>query len=589
TVTISGSGYDGATLSNNIVKFNGVAATVSASTSTTLTVTVPSGALSGPLTVSVGGQTATGNPNFIVPAFQFITPQFPSTISTDGALAATISVSVPIQVSNPSFIYYGLSSGASSAKTLSVSLSGSTLSASVSQNDPIGLGYYFQATDLSTGVLVKSQTGRAYLSYTSANSPSLPNLVFGTSQRDYQIIATPIRYADSTVATVMKSLGAYNNTQWRLFDYAGGANEEYPGFNYIVPGKGYWLIIRNQVTINPGAGTAVHNDETKPFPINLKQGWNLIGNPYNFRISWNDVLTFNSSPSSVGSLKTFSNGTLAANTILNAWQGGFVYAQTPVTIYVSPLRNASLGGRVAYQNVISGSESSGNWQVNLAISSNGLTNEVGGLGMDENASDSKLGRADEPAMNFPKGLSIPQILFDQKKEGMNLTKFIAANHTSYTWAFSTDAAGELRWDASAFAGSAQGLVLVDLNQKISVDMLRVSSYDFSGGGKFKIYYGNERYISTQLDEVLPILGDPYPNPSNGIIKLPLRVSAETGSTSIQATLFDMEGKQVLNWNSEEVFTGSHVMEIDSHLPAGLYIMKLNTHQGDMKVVKVIIN
>lgn len=120
-------------------------------------------------------------------------------------------------------------------------------------------------------------------------------------------------------------------------------------------------------------------------------------------------------------------------------------------------------------------------------------------------------------------------------------------------------------------------------------MLRVSSYDFSGGGKFKIYYGNERYISTQLDEVLPILGDPYPNPSNGIIKLPLRVSAETGSTSIQATLFDMEGKQVLNWNSEEVFTGSHVMEIDSHLPAGLYIMKLNTHQGDMKVVKVIIN
>ena len=33
-----------------------------------------------------------------------------------------------------------------------------------------------------------------------------------------------------------------------------------------------------------------------PFTMNLSQGWNLIGNPYNLTISWNQVLTDNSDP-----------------------------------------------------------------------------------------------------------------------------------------------------------------------------------------------------------------------------------------------------------------------------------------------------
>jgi uncharacterized repeat protein (TIGR03803 family)/YD repeat-containing protein len=53
-ITITGTGF-----SNPIVSFNGTPATVSSSTDSSLTVAVPTGATSGPLTVTVGGETLT--------------------------------------------------------------------------------------------------------------------------------------------------------------------------------------------------------------------------------------------------------------------------------------------------------------------------------------------------------------------------------------------------------------------------------------------------------------------------------------------------------------------------------------------------
>jgi YD repeat-containing protein len=63
-VTIQGQGFD-STPGNNTVQFNGTAAAVTSATATTLSVTVPQGATSGPVSVAVGGATAQG-PSFTV-------------------------------------------------------------------------------------------------------------------------------------------------------------------------------------------------------------------------------------------------------------------------------------------------------------------------------------------------------------------------------------------------------------------------------------------------------------------------------------------------------------------------------------------
>lgn len=67
TVTILGTGFS-ATASQNTVKFNATAATVSSASATQLTVTVPIGATTGPISVTTPAGTASSTENFVVAA-----------------------------------------------------------------------------------------------------------------------------------------------------------------------------------------------------------------------------------------------------------------------------------------------------------------------------------------------------------------------------------------------------------------------------------------------------------------------------------------------------------------------------------------
>jgi YD repeat-containing protein len=77
TVTIQGQNF-GATAAANAVSFNGAAATVQTASANTLTVAVPSGASTGPISVTVAGQTTKSSTNFTFipgPAVLSVAPQ----------------------------------------------------------------------------------------------------------------------------------------------------------------------------------------------------------------------------------------------------------------------------------------------------------------------------------------------------------------------------------------------------------------------------------------------------------------------------------------------------------------------------------
>jgi YD repeat-containing protein len=78
SVIIQGQGFS-STLNANVVSFNGAAATVTAATTTSLTATVPSGALTGPISVTVAGKSATSDTNFTVTAPKLVSITVSST------------------------------------------------------------------------------------------------------------------------------------------------------------------------------------------------------------------------------------------------------------------------------------------------------------------------------------------------------------------------------------------------------------------------------------------------------------------------------------------------------------------------------
>lgn len=141
----------------------------------------------------------------------------------------------------------------------------------------------------------------------------------GTTASSYVMISSPVfPYADDIEdldpLTILKDdLGDYNRDIWRLFRWnpslEPASYEECPfpeysieeedfleffedlffGGNYVIPGKGYWLISRNTVNIDV-TGEQYPTDE--PYPIFLHPGWNQIGTPFYFDVDFDTVWVF---------------------------------------------------------------------------------------------------------------------------------------------------------------------------------------------------------------------------------------------------------------------------------------------------------
>jgi gliding motility-associated-like protein len=88
TVTVTGTNFS-STPANNTVKFNGTTATVTASTATSITTTVPAGATTGAITVTVAGNTATSATNFTVTV---PLPTITSFTPTSGSVNTSVTI-----------------------------------------------------------------------------------------------------------------------------------------------------------------------------------------------------------------------------------------------------------------------------------------------------------------------------------------------------------------------------------------------------------------------------------------------------------------------------------------------------------------
>ncbi len=105
TVSITGTNFS-SIATNNTVTFNGTSSIVTASTSTTITTTVPVGATTGPIAVTVAGNSSTSSTNFIVS----VCPSAPVTISGQGCENMAVSLSAS-GGANGQYRWYSVATG----------------------------------------------------------------------------------------------------------------------------------------------------------------------------------------------------------------------------------------------------------------------------------------------------------------------------------------------------------------------------------------------------------------------------------------------------------------------------------------------
>lgn len=467
--------------------------------------------------------------------------------------------------------------------------------------DETGLEYYLTATDPALNESRSPATGthKTYVLYQEADT-NIPTLGFGGDKNDWRIFAIPFDLDDNSIATVFDEV--INNPELEVkFDYGilsykdDIAWSEYPSFTTVQRGKGYFSNIVSPLSVRVGNNLlAPANDRGNLFSLDLKAGWNMIGNPYLSTISWSDVAALNGLTGTTAEVKKYVSGQYSADDQnLQPYEGGFVYSDAAISGVMIPFQGqVSEGGRRGGRELGSDIDAE-SWMLKLTLHQGVLQNNLGAIGMVPDASASFDDYDD----------ITPPRLFDYLEGNFlhpeyaakRFSRDVVPTRESYRWDLTVDSnlpgLGELSWDHNALSSARNKMFLLDTERYRIIDMKSTGSYKFDPAysRSFSIYFGDDPEISSSVVG----LGPAYPNPASDFISFVFSLP-DQGGVDQMVTL------EILNALGQEVATpvngrfdpGYHeVLWNARDMTSGLYTYRLTVsarNKKDFQIRKLII-
>jgi len=503
--------------------------------------------------------------------------------------AASVAVSDNVAVGTVNFYHRGISTpnsqgwGTPVAATFAQGVYSVTLDAA--WQDDLGVEYWFEAFDTSNN---RDTTDVEYTYFqTPGGELTLPSLKKGRAISDFEIISVPFDLTQKDATALFSAFGTYNPKKWRMFQYTGGSTKEYgSGWNQIKLGESYWII--NDVTgagqILIGEARVPPSNKTSPHTMNLIQGWNQIGNPYRFNVSWNDVLVASGNPTEVERFRIFNNGNFGDGTTLSTFKGGFVFTNAPVTISI-PVTPPPGSPRLAKVTRLENPLDDPNWEVNFLLSNEEQEFIYGGFGMREDASPGK-DLYDEVAN--PRFIVYSDVNFEHPEYFIpRFNKDVVPTMEQYQWAFTVESNSEhelhmLAWDNTYFGENEKELVLFDVPKQRIVDMRETDEYVFTvkESYEFKVFYGDPSFLKETIKPDRILLGKNYPNPFSRATTIPFTLPAADSPYDVQLRVINHLGQHVKTlWNGDlepgfiEVYWNA-ADESGKKVDSGIYLYQL---------------
>jgi len=484
-----------------------------------------------------------------------------------------------------------------------------------SMMDNLGLEFFITISDEARN-MTKTENKFIYKRFETVNVPALPNFNISGTLESYKIISIPYQMEDPSISTIFEQkLGSWDKSKWRILHYNSLTEKylEYPNdLKQIDLGKGYWFNTKvNTGLIEIGISNTPKYNQTNPFVLNLEQGWNQIGNPFDLVLDWNEVVLENNNSNLNPELIIYDNeegiGYLEEEFLL-PYQGGWIYSNDKTTIDVSVLNTIQTGEinelskQISEQTnrTINSNLNSTNWHLKLELNGNLHKNKISGLGMHENGSD---GLDQFDGFNPPRFLNYLEIVFDPMGNNFyNLRKSIVPSQADYTWEFKIEKNTEddyltLSWNNLEFGDNEKTLILFDEDEQRLVDLRISNTYKFKadGGNIFKMYYGVRENI---LDNVKPTkihLGSNYPNPLNNSTTIPFTLPPFANEFNVSLLISTLDGRILRTLFNRNLSPGFHEINWNKinhkgELTSGIYIYTLyvNWNHGQQKLSKRLI-
>jgi hypothetical protein len=393
--------------------------------------------------------------------------------------------------------------------------------------DDFGMEFYFEVRDL-TGQVKREPAGQGttHSIFTKVTSFTIPIDGFGEALSNYRIISFPYSLAKTKIEDILiPVMKRYDRSLWRFVRYQNGKNEDYLNDELrladIGQGKGYWFISKEDVSLTLGDGTSYGNSLAAPFVMRLEKGWNQIGNPFPYDLSWQDVLDDNSNPQTVSPLYIFDspNISFAESDLLKVFSGGFVFAEEATELQFRTTLERNTGGRTGPGKSQQDEET---WMLPIELTQGEVKNTVTGIGMAAEASEGKDRFDRVTAPRF-----IRFVEFNSRVEGFDYTlaRNIVGNKEKYEWNYQIGSNAneevKIHWDPQIVRQLGASLVLFDRSNKTIVNMASVDSYVTTPSAKISIYYERKARHNAMG---WSLLDKPYPNPFQDEVLIPFDYS-----------------------------------------------------------------
>ncbi len=405
--------------------------------------------------------------------------------------------------------------------------------------------------------------------------------------RAYRMISVPLNLDDKGLAALLEDdFGPYDPARWRLLRWNTGRDryDEYPALPEIRPGMAFWLITEDGAAFDAEAGASV--DASAPYGLTLAPGWNQIGNPFAFPVSWGDIALQNRSrianfDGTIGPLVFFDGSEMRYDTlvsVLQPWEGYFVFSAAPseIRLDVPPLEAAAPQGKTGSPDT---PFEAGSYTLRISARSGPDRDSQNWIGFGE-----PVRWPEAPALRASLQLSLVE-------GGERLAALVATPEGGGRYwdvEISTPAPGRVRihLDEQGVRPEGYDLFVLDrtMGRPITVES---DGFEITTGAaphRLRFVLGAEAFAEAHRDDVPlhPVafgLAQNYPNPFNAGTRITYTLD-QAGPVRID--VFDVLGRRVATLVNAELAAGPHDVAWDGHadtggpLPSGLYLYRLST-------------
>jgi PKD repeat protein len=472
-----------------------------------------------------------------------------------------------------------------------------------------GIEYYALLSDGVKLLTYPEEDAKTYPAFISVRLQSvIPGITF--QSKKYEMISVPMNPTGKSIIDLLKdAYGEYDKTKWRVFRWDNDSSSylEYPNLNVsLKPGIAFWLITKDGNNFTLSNVNSV--DASKPYKLLLKPGWNQIGSPFAFPISWDSVrILIPSSPVGVPTDEIVQNP-IGWNSniedveldqrILAPWKGYWVLnkSDSSVILNIPPIESTALP-----KNNIREFSGINEFvlQIKAIIPSNVYDNQ-NFVGMLNDAKDGydKYDILEPPSISDKINLSIIQ-------NGKGFIQNILPVTTEGVY-----------WDLKINSGLADNIQIeferksslpedfkiwfIDMNRLLSIpvaDDKCVLKSIKNGSGYYRIIIGKEEYAKQHSEQVslVPedyVLYQNYPNPFNSSTKIRYQLKEKS---LVNMEVYDILGRRIKVLINDDVQNpGDHYLNWDGTnsngkiISSGIYILQIRANDFSDNKTMVLI-